>query len=260
MPIRKRAATLLVAGAAVMTSATPALAAQPVAGSMPDGSVLYGPAPAPDITVTGTGTVSGTPDELQLSLDISATAVSVTSALDEADKAAAQVRDALVKSGVAADDLQTSDVNVQPQYNQKDAISGYTTDESLTAELHGLAKAGKVISDAVAVGGNAVRVEGMQLDLADQSGKLLTRARAQAIEDAKQRAEEYAKAAGLTLGPVQSIAENDASVPVRPLLADGAAFAAVAPVPISAGTEQVTASVTVVYQLGQSLAQMFPLR
>jgi uncharacterized protein len=138
----------------------------------------------------------------------------------------------------------------QQQYNQQDSISGYIADESLTAELHGLAKAGQVISDAVAAGGNAVRVDSVQLDLTDQSSKLLARARANAIGDARQRAEEYAKAAGLTLGPVQSITEGEADVPVRPLLAFGPAIATASPVPISAGTEQVTASVTVVYQLG----------
>ena len=252
MLVRKNAAALLVACAAVIMSATPALAAQSQTGSAQAGSARAGSAAAgsaPSITVTGSGAASGTPDELQLSLDISATASSVSAALDAANRAAAKVRDSLVKNGVAADDLQTSGLNVQPQYNQKDAISGYTADESLTAELHGLAKAGQVISDAVAAGGNAVQVDNMQLDLADQSGKLLARARAQAIEDAQQRADEYAKAAGCTLGPVQSITENDATVPVRPLLSVGSALAAEPAVPISAGTQQVTASVTVVYGL-----------
>jgi uncharacterized protein YggE len=243
MLIWKNTAALLAACVAVIMSTTPALAAQ------------LSPATAPSITVNGTGTASATPDELQLSLDISATDSSVSSALNAANQAAAAVRDALGKDGVAAGDVQTSGLNVQPQYNQQqynqqDSISGYIADESLTAELHGLAKAGQVISDAVAAGGNAVRVDSVQLDLTDQSSKLLARARANAIGDARQRAEEYAKAAGLTLGPVQSITEGEADVPVRPLLAFGPAIATASPVPISAGTEQVTASVTVVYQLG----------
>jgi uncharacterized protein len=247
MLVRKNAAALLVACTAVIMPATPALAAQSPAGSARAGSAPVPAESTPSITVNGTGTASGTPDELQLSLDISATASSVSAALDATNRAAAKVQDSLVKNGVAADDLQTSGLNLQPQYNQKDAISGYTADESLTAELHGLAKAGQVISDAVAAGGNAVQVDNMQLDLADQSGKLLSRARAQAIDDARQRAEEYAKAAGCTLGPVLSITENDATLPVRPLLSVGSALAAVPAVPISPGTQQVTASVTVVY-------------
>jgi uncharacterized protein len=257
MLIQKNAAAVLVACVAVIMSTTPALAAQPLAGSALGGAALGGSAlggaalggSAPAITVTGTGTASGTPDELQLSLDISATESSVNAALDAANQAAARVRDALVKDGVAASDLQTSGLNVQPQYDQKDAISGYTADESLTAELHGLGKAGQEISDAVTAGGNAVRVDNMQLDLDDQSGKLLTHARADAIANARQAAQEYAKAAGCTLGPVLSITESDASMPVRPLLTFGPAIAAASAVPISAGTQQVTASVTVVYQL-----------
>lgn len=219
--------------------------------SIASASPVAGPTGRPDtITVTGTGTASGTPDELQVSLEASATATAVSDALDQASQAMTQIKGALTQDGVAGTDLQTTDMSVQPQYDQQGKITGYNVSESLTAELHGIDKAGQEISDAVHAGGNAARVDTVQLDLTDQSAKLLASARSQAIADAKARASQYAQAAGRSLGQVLTITENSASVPFRPLPAVGAMFAANAAVPISAGTQKVTASVTVVYQLG----------
>jgi uncharacterized protein YggE len=200
------------------------------------------------ITVTGTGVVSGVPDELQLALDADAEAASVSAALDGANKAMTAVRDALTADGVAAADLQTTGMSVQPRYDQQNAITGYTVSESLTAELHDLAKAGKAITGAVDAGGNAVRVDQVSLDLTDQTATLMGRARAKAIADAKARAGQYAQAAGVRLGPVLSISETSGSVAPGPVF-PGAVFAAESAVPISAGTQQVTASVVVEYQL-----------
>ena len=209
------------------------------------------PSPAPEpatVTVSGSGAVSATPDELQLSLEASAKAASVAGALDAAGKAMTAVQAALTKDGVAAKDLQTSGLSVQPQYNQHDAITGYTASESLTAELRGLANAGPEISDATAAGGNAVRIDNMELDLTDQSPKLLGQARAKAITDAHTKATEFAEAAGEKATRVLSISQSDDVQPEPVVFAPMAAEKSA--VPISAGTQQVTASVTVVYQLG----------
>ena len=143
--------------------------------------------------------MTGTPDELQLSLEAHAQAASVSAALDSANQAMTAVRDALTAGRVAPADLQTSGMSVQPQYNQQDTITGYTVSESLTAELHHLATAGQTITDAVEAGGNAVTVDDVSLDLTDQAATLMAKARAKAIIDARDQAEQYAKAAGTRL-------------------------------------------------------------
>ncbi len=173
----------------------------------------------------------------------------VSDALNQANQAMTQITDAFTKDDVAPADLHTTGMSVQPQYDQKGTITGYNVSESLTVELHGLDTAGKKISDAVNAGGNAVRVDTVQLDLNNQSPKLLAAARAKAVADAKARASQYAQAAGRGLGPVLKITETSASVPFRPLPAVGAMFAANTAVPISAGTQKVTDEVTVVFQL-----------
>jgi len=200
------------------------------------------------ITVTGNGAVTGTPDELQLSLEAHAQAASVSVALDSANQAMTAVRDALTAGHVAPADLQTSGMSVQPQYNQQDAIIGYTVSESLTAELHHLATAGQTITDAVEAGGNAVTVDDVSLDLTDQAATLMARARANAIIDARDQAEEYAQAAGTRLGRVLSISTTGSDTVPSPVI-PGASFAHRSAVPISAGTQKVTSSVFVVYQM-----------
>jgi len=234
--LSRRASLVAALGVACVLSAVPAV---PALASVPPST----------ITVTGTGTASGTPDELGLSLEVSATASSVGAALDAASRSMGRVQHALITGGVAATDLQTSGIDIQPQYNQQGVVTGYGADEQLTAELHGLGKAGKQIADAVDAGGNAVRVNSVQLDLTDQSERLIALARADAIADARKRAVQYATAAGRRLGDVLSISESGTVVPVRPLPAGGETFAGTKAVPVSAGSQRVTASVTVVYQL-----------
>jgi len=205
----------------------------------------------PTITVNGNGTATGTPDELQLSMEVDTQAPSVSTALDTANQDMSRVQAALQKAGTPASALQTTGLSIQPQYDQNGKITGYGVSESLTVELHGLASAGQAITSAVDAGGNAARVDSVQLDLTDQNTALLGTARAAAISDARAEAEQYARAAGVKLGPIISVTDTSSTEPPgriypSPMFADGAAAAAV---PISAGTQQVTASVVVVWQL-----------
>jgi uncharacterized protein len=205
----------------------------------------------PTITVNGNGTATGTPDELQLGMEVDTQAPSVSAALDTANQDMSRVQSALEKAGVPASALQTSGMSVQPQYDDKGNITGYSVSESLSVELHGLATAGQAITSAVDAGGNAARVDNVQLDLNDQNATLLAKARADAISAARAEAEQYARAAGVKLGPIVSVTDTSSTQPSgriypSPMFADGVAASAV---PISAGTQQVTASVVVVWQL-----------
>jgi uncharacterized protein YggE len=77
------------------------------------------------------------------------------------------------------------------------------------------------------------------------SAPLLTEARGQAVAEARAKAETYAKAAGVSLGPILSISENENPGP-RPLFAPMAMARAV---PVAAGEESVTAQVSIVWEI-----------
>jgi uncharacterized protein YggE len=102
-----------------------------------------------------------------------------------------------------------------------------------------------LIDSAVAAGAN--EMSGIEFSVSDRS-KRLDDARAQAIEDARRKAEIYAKAAGVVVGRPVSITENMTSSPPRPVAA--ATFRA-APTPVAPGEVVMHAAVTVSFELTQ---------
>jgi len=235
-------AALAILAAYLIGSARPSVAgaATPSTGSPADTG----------ITVTGTGKVTGSPDTLRISLSVTATSQDVDTALASANKSAKAVQDAFLGKGVDKKDLQTSNVSIQPNYNSKGAPSGYAVTESMTASVRDLTKAGATLAAAVAAGGNAVRVDAVSFALEDTSG-LVSGARKGAVDDAKAKAEQYAAAAGRSLGAVQSISEVVTSP--TPQYMDGPLYARatanVALVPLQAGSQDLSVQVTVVYAL-----------
>ena len=200
------------------------------------------------ITVTGTGTVTGTPNQVILAMGVQVNAPSVDAALQQANKAARRVTAALRAHAVAAADIQTSGLSIQPNYRgSSQTPDGYGVSESLTATLRHLSAAGAQIQEAVAAGGNTVTVDGISLNLSDTSG-LLAHARSAALADARVKAAQYARALGESLGPVISITDASSTQPFPVAFANAGAPAARS-VPISAGSEQLSESVTVVYAL-----------
>jgi uncharacterized protein YggE len=199
------------------------------------------------ITVTGMGNASGTPDQLLVNLGVQVHGMSVTAALDDANRAVNRISGALRAHGVSAADIQTAGLSVQPRYTSGISTDGYDVSETLTAKLRDLAKAGDAISSAAQAGGNATRIDGVSLNLDAASG-LLASARSAAMTDAKTKAEQYAKAAGRGLGPVVSVQETTAS-PAPVFDQKATASAGSSQVPISPGTQQLSVTVTVVYAL-----------
>jgi uncharacterized protein YggE len=217
---------------------TPAAAATPAV----DGK-------SPGISVTGVGEVSGTPDVLRLDMSAEVRAASVDAALAKASAAMRDVIRALRDGGVAAKDVRTAGLSVYPDYTydgSRERITGYVATENLSATLRDLDKAGRVVKRAVDAGGDAARVNGLQLDLEGDSD-LLVQARKQAFAAAKAKAETYADASGRHLGDVSSVSEQvDSS---RPEELNYRADLAASPkaVPIEPGSQSVSVSVKVVW-------------
>lgn len=238
-------ATLLTLGLIVaLIFATRPASAAPVA--TPAGS------PPPGITVTGHAEVEGTPDTLRLDIGVSVTEPTVDAAMDKANAASIAVQQALRDNGVAEKDLQTTNVSVQPEYDwsgNTQRLRGYSVSQSLRATLRDIDSAGAVISAATTAGGDNTIINGLSFDLEDNAS-LLESARERAIADARQRAEQYASAAGRSVGQIVGITESVASLPspIDGRMMAGASEAADA-VPIAPGTQSVTVDVNVVFEL-----------
>jgi uncharacterized protein YggE len=206
------------------------------------------------ISVSGTGQVTGTPNLLRLDSSITVTRPTVTAAMQDANTVMAAVQQKLKSDGVAAADLQTSGLSVQPQYtypNNTPRLTGYQVSENLSVVLRDLSKAGSIITDAAQTGGDALQIGGATLDI-DHDDALIVSARQAAFADALAKAKTYADAAGRTLGAVTSISESTDSQPVTfdyRMAAVASAPAAAAPVPIQAGSQDVTVNVAVTWSL-----------
>lgn len=249
-------AELRQAGTAMAAAGVVAL----VAASFLVGSGGSGGAPAkadattPDqnvVTVQGTGKASGTPDTMVTTVSVNTRGASPSVALDAASRTMARVQRTLAAHGVAAKDLQTTGLQVNPVWvytKGKQSTHGYSAEEDLSVTLRDLHTAGTTISAAIAVGGSTVTVGGLTLDLEGDS-TLVTNARAAAFADAKTKAQQYAALAGRTLGSVLSVTEaSDASSPT-PEATYAAAASTFAAVPVAAGSAGVDVSVTVVWSL-----------
>jgi uncharacterized protein len=204
------------------------------------------------ITVSGRADAAGTPDTLRLNLSVVATAPSVSEALAKANGSADAVQKSLLVNGVGKKDLQTSGLNIAPNYDYTKSgasrLKGYVVSESVSAKLRDLARAGDAIGEAVGAGGDAVRVNGISLDLED-TGVLVSQARDRAFVDAKTKAEQYAKAAGRSLGAAVSIAETvTAPSPISVPLA-AMSQTKQGDVPIQPGSQEVGVTVKVVFPI-----------
>ncbi|MCP2160475.1 SIMPL domain-containing protein [Williamsia serinedens] len=212
-----------------------------------------GPAPTTDppaVTVTGTGEVRGAPDTLTATVGVSTQAGDVSTAIAQAGSRVQAVTDAVVRAGVARSDVQTEQVSLQPQYagslpGAGPSITGYEATNTVQITVRDLAKASSVLGAAVDAGGNDARLSGVAFRIDDDS-RLLGDARARAFDDAKSRAEQYAKLSGTSLSRVLSVQENVTGQD-QPLATDRTAQAAT--VPIEPGQQTVTVSVTVKWGL-----------
>ena len=197
---------------------------------------------ARSITVSGSGTVTATPTQAMFGFGVSTRGKTAVQALNDDSAQMRKLIAALEGAGIPAASLQTSSVSLSPVTNNDEtAIIGYTASNSVSATITDLSRAGSMVDTAVAAGAN--QVDGPNLTVSDQS-KLYSSALKAAVADARAKADVLASAGGLQVGTVTSIEESGESSPST----YSAAKSADAPTPIAAGTEQITASVTVVFE------------
>jgi uncharacterized protein YggE len=197
------------------------------------------------ISVTGQGSVSVRPDTSEVQVGVRVSGDSAQDVLDEANDRATEVIDALEAQDISSDDIRTTGLSVFPTYGPEGSeVTGYEASNSVTVTIRDIDRAGEVIDAAASAAGDAVTIDGISFSVADPEPALAD-ARDAAVERAAVRAEELASAAGLAVGEVISISDAGSSTP-GPVFAGDVAEAAV---PIEPGSQQLTAQVTVVYEL-----------
>jgi uncharacterized protein YggE len=207
------------------------------------------------LVVTGEGTVEVRPDVLVVTLGVSSTASTAPGALDAVSRRARGMLEAITGEGVPEHDIRTMSLEVRPERNEQGEVVGFVGTEMFRVRIKELATAGDVVSAAVGAAGDAIRIQGMSLDVSDPDGAA-QQARRRAVEDALARGEELAESAGVELGPPMSIQESRQeefrafALPVADRYAFAAEAAALAP-RIESGTRPVTVRVEVRFQIAE---------
>ncbi len=233
-----------VLGALIVAVAALSVRPGPVAGAPNDTSTT----PAHTITVSGTGKVTVVPDVARVNLGVTLSKPTVKAARDGAATSMTAIIAALKALGIADADIQTSGLNLSPQYatGSSTRIVGYTISEQLQVTVRDLDKAGDVVDTATAKG--ATDVNGIWFEVSDPA-KAQNDARAAAVTAARSSAQALAGAANVSLGSVISIADATLAFVGYYPNAGMRDTAAPAATPVQPGTQDVTATVTVIYAI-----------
>ena len=198
------------------------------------------------VSVSGEAAVSAAPDSAAMRIGVSTQASTARDASNANAQKMTTVLAALKDAGIAEKDIQTAWLSLQPQYETgkpgAPRVVGFQASNQLNVKLRDVKTLAGVLDRAIAAG--ATDVSGTEFVVSGQS-KLLDEARAQAIADARRKAELYAKAAGGRVGQVISIAEESAPPGRTPIAMRAAAVAT----PLAPGEQTLHVNVSVTYAL-----------
>ncbi len=219
------------------------LAAQTVQGAPDDYPVL---------TVSGSGQSHASPDEATVRLGVLAQATTAREAQDRVNRTAGAILEAIRKLGIAAERIQTSGLNLGPQYAQARSdspprITGYQASNSVSVRIDDLAKVGPVIDAGLAAGAN--NLDGVEFGLRDD-GAARAAALTDAVRSARGKAEALAAALRVRLVEIVEVAEGGVAISQpQPFRGRAMMTAEAAATPVSAGQVGVDASVTVRWRI-----------
>ncbi len=204
------------------------------------------------LSVSAEGKVERTPDVADLSAGVVTTAATATEAMRlNATKMTAVVA-SLKRSGLADRDIQTSGLNLQPQYryvqNEEPKLIGYQANNSVNIRVRDLKNMGRSIDALVASGANQINGPTFRVDEPDAA---IDAARTEAVAKAKQRAELYARASGVRIKRILSISEGGTVSPPypMPMVRAQVMMKEQADTPVAAGEVSLTVSVNMVFEI-----------
>lgn len=197
-------------------------------------------------TVSAEGRVQTKPDSAEVSIGFTGSGKTVTDAQTKTNVVMNSVTDAIKKLGISAEDIKTTNYTVNPQYTQgyfpgpsvrnpetetgvvtmesptvksidsapqplrggPPQISGYEVNATIQVKVKDLEKLNQVIDSATKNGAN--QIHGITFTIANKE-KVLSEARKLAITNAKKKASEIASQAGVNLGKIVNVYDNEAS-------------------------------------------------
>jgi len=209
------------------------------------------------LTVDGQGSVMVTPDVASLSLSVTRFASTAPPALAATNRRVAAIVAAVRAAGVPASGIQTETVNtscgrvrIGPRHHKR-SIKRCTASQSVSITSSATI-VGTVIDAAIHAG--ARNINGPEFSFANPSAGEIAAEHA-AITDARNQADAAAAQLGDVVTGVQSVTINPQSSVAPEAPTRAAAGAPSAPTRVHPGTEEVDATVAVVFTIGPAPAQ-----
>ena len=170
------------------------------------------------LDISATGTVSRVPDLAIISAGVVTKSTTATGAISDNAARMERVRAALKRAGIADKDIQTSSINLNPDYrydnNQPPVLTGYQASNNVSVKFRDIRSSGKILDALVAEGANQINGPSLTIDKPESA---YDEARVKAIAAGRARAELYARALGMRVLRLVSVSEGGANYPRPPM-------------------------------------------
>lgn len=212
-------------------------------------------------TVQGEGKVETKPDIATFS--ISVVTEGTTSDLAATQSKNAEDNNAVIsfakEQGIAEADIKTTNYSIEPRYEYPNCtfytvcpgpkLVGYTVRNTISLKIRDFIKISAITSGVVDRGVNSFSGPDFSID---EPEDFKAQARELAITKAKEKAESIARASGIKVGKIIAISESTGYYPVsnyRTMKAYGAADEAAVSPSMEAGSQEVTATVNITFEI-----------
>jgi uncharacterized protein YggE len=207
------------------------------------------------LSVSAHAEATRVPDVATVSAGVVTQAAEANEAMQANARQMEGVMRAIRAAGIAERDIQTSGINLNPQYRytegEQPAITGYQASNTVSIKVRDVGKLGKVLDALVASGANQVNGPSFEIDKPEEA---YDEARRAALAKAQARANMYADALGMRVRRIVSIDEGGGFQPPMPMpmmamsrAEKGAAYDTA----VSPGETTLDASIDVVFELGR---------
>jgi uncharacterized protein YggE len=170
-----------------------------------------GYSPAQAITVVGQGSARVEPDIARVSVGVETSAETIAEAVAQNEAQMQGVLAALAEAGIADKDIQTTNFSISLDRYEPVARTGeeqtptvYRVSNMVNVTIRDLEMVGTVLDAVIEAGAN--NIWGVSFTVEDPSAAQ-AEARADAVANARERAEALAELSGVELGPVMAVSE-----------------------------------------------------
>lgn len=161
------------------------------------------------LDVSATGKVTRVPDIAIISAGVVTRSSTAVAAIQQNADRMERVRAALKRAGIEDRDIQTSSINLNPEYryeqNKPPQLVGYTASNQLNVRFRDIRNSGKILDALVAEGANQINGPTLTIDKPEAA---LDEARGKAIAVGRARADLYARALGMRVVRLLSVSET----------------------------------------------------